>query len=38
MSKDYLEQVKDEQAAERLRREKDRKEHDQYLREINRSR
>ncbi len=38
MAKDYLETVKDEAAAERLRREKDRKDHDKYLKEIARSR
>lgn len=37
-TKDYLEQVVDERAAEKARSEKDRKDHDKYLREIARSR
>ncbi len=37
-SKDYLEKVTDERAVEQLRREQDRKDHQKYLRSIDRSR
>jgi hypothetical protein len=37
-TKDYLEKVTDERAADKLRREQDRKDHEKYLREISRSR
>jgi len=34
MSKDYLERVTDERAAEKLRQEEDRRDHEKYLRSI----
>lgn len=37
-SKDYVEKVTDERAAEKARRAKDRKDHDKYLLMIDRSR
>ncbi len=37
-SPDYLAKVTDERAADEIRREKDRKDHDKYLKMINRSR